>query len=104
MSPMDQITAVLEPAAALLLLPVTLALPKFNFPSTVPSMNRSSLPVISPLIRIPCVMHAAARGETGSAAGIVLLTGKLTGAVTVLGCEMTGPGAGVCGAACGLAS
>jgi hypothetical protein len=49
-------------------------------------------------------MHAAARGEIGSAAGTVLLTGKLTGALTVLDCEMTGPGAGVCGAACGLAS
>src|SRR6266702_1618516 len=84
---------------------VTLALPKSNLPSKAPSINRSSLPVISPLIRIPCVMHAVARGETGSVAeATVALTGTLAGALTVVGCELTVLGVGAWGAACGFAS
>src|SRR5438093_3328683 len=40
---------------------------RLSFPSTMPSTKRSSLPVTSPLILIPWLMHAAARGEVGSA-------------------------------------
>src|SRR6266852_6714174 len=40
---------------------------RLSFPSTTPSTNRSSLPVTSPLILIPWLMHAAAREEVGSA-------------------------------------
>jgi hypothetical protein len=40
---------------------------RLSFPSTTPSTNRSSLPVTSPLILIPWLMHAAARDEVGSA-------------------------------------
>src|SRR4029077_8834288 len=46
---------------------VRLPFARFNFPSTSPSTKRSSLPVTSPLIRMPWLMHAAAREETGSA-------------------------------------
>jgi hypothetical protein len=45
-------------------------------------MNRSSLPEISPLIRIPWLIHAAALGETGSGAAAAK---ALTGALFVLG-------------------
>src|SRR5467141_4782924 len=40
---------------------------RLSFPSTTPSTNRSSLPVTSPLILIPWLMHAAACDEVGSA-------------------------------------
>ena len=40
---------------------------RLSFPSTTPSTNRSSLPVSSPLIFIPWLMHAAARDDVGSA-------------------------------------
>src|SRR5215471_18207112 len=56
------------------------AVPRSSLPSRAPSTKRSSFPVISPLIRIPCEMHAAARGETGSGdptAGAVALLGVL---------------------------
>src|SRR5215472_17212711 len=43
------------------------ALPMSSLPSSVPSTNRSSFPVISPLMRMPWVTHATARGETGKA-------------------------------------
>src|SRR5437762_3101865 len=36
---------------------------RLSFPSTMPSTKRSSLPVTSPLIRIPWLIHAAARDE-----------------------------------------
>src|SRR5262249_12728219 len=41
------------------------ALPRSSLPSSVPSTNRSSFPMISPLMRMPWVTHATARGETG---------------------------------------
>src|SRR5215469_3415710 len=37
---------------------------RFSFPSTNPSTKRSSVPVTSPLILMPCPMLAAARGES----------------------------------------
>src|SRR6266581_9677258 len=40
---------------------------RLSFPSTIPSTKRSSLPVTSPLILIPWLMHAAARDELGGA-------------------------------------
>src|SRR6266704_1468616 len=40
---------------------------RLSFPSTMPSTKRSSLPVTSPLILIPWLMHAAARDEVGTA-------------------------------------
>src|SRR6266849_7765142 len=40
---------------------------RLSFPSTTPSTNRSSLPITSPLILIPWLMQAAARGEVASA-------------------------------------
>ncbi len=40
---------------------------RLSFPSTTPSTKRSSLPITSPLILIPWLMHAAARDEVGSA-------------------------------------
>jgi len=40
---------------------------RLSFPSTTPSTKRSSLPVTSPLILIPWLMHAATRDEVGSA-------------------------------------
>src|SRR6266851_905799 len=46
---------------------VRLPFVRLSFPSTRPSTNRSSLPVTSPLILIPWLMQAAARGEIGSA-------------------------------------
>src|SRR5260370_11028502 len=46
---------------------VRLPFVKLSFPSTIPSTKRSSLPVTSPLILIPWLMHAAARGEVGGA-------------------------------------
>jgi hypothetical protein len=39
---------------------------RLSFPSTTPSTKRSSLPVTSPLILIPWLMHAAAGDELGS--------------------------------------
>src|SRR5882757_3553770 len=39
---------------------------RLSFPSTTPSTKRSSLPVTSPLILIPWLMHAAARDEIGT--------------------------------------
>src|SRR5437867_2508754 len=36
---------------------------RLSFPSTMPSTKRSSLPVTSPLIRIPWLIQAAARDE-----------------------------------------
>src|SRR5258708_12115900 len=47
---------------------VKLPFAKFSFPSTMPSTKRSSLPITSPLILIPWLMHAAAREEVGGAA------------------------------------
>src|SRR5260370_2185866 len=38
---------------------------RLSFPSTTPSTKRSSLPVTSPLILIPWLMHAATRDELG---------------------------------------
>src|SRR5215470_1678870 len=49
---------------------VTLAPLISNFPSMLPSMNKSSLPVTSPLILIPWLMHAAALEETGRLAAV----------------------------------
>src|SRR5882762_12013040 len=49
---------------------VKLPFAKFSFPSTMPSTKRSSLPVTSPLILIPWLMHAATRGEVGSAPNV----------------------------------
>jgi hypothetical protein len=46
---------------------VRLPFVKLSFPSTIPSTKRSSLPVTSPLILIPWLMHAAARGEVEGA-------------------------------------
>src|SRR5258706_5717594 len=40
---------------------------RLSFPSTTPSTKRSSLPVTSPLIRIPWLMHAATRDELAGA-------------------------------------
>src|SRR3977135_2559998 len=40
---------------------------RLSFPSTTPSTKRSSLPVTSPLILIPWLMHAAVRDEVGNA-------------------------------------
>src|SRR5437660_7096926 len=40
---------------------------RLSFPSTTPSTKRSSLPMTSPLILIPWLMHAAARDGIGSA-------------------------------------
>src|SRR6266850_7152676 len=64
---------------------------KFSFPSTRPTTNKSSLPVTSPLIRIPWLMHAAARDETGSApelkgapAGVAACTFKGTAGAVML--------------------
>src|SRR6266849_7557036 len=53
---------------------VRLPFVRLSFPSTRPSTNRSSLPVTSPLILIPWLMQAAARGEIGRAleVGLVL--------------------------------
>src|SRR5258708_39284410 len=39
---------------------------RLSFPSTTPSTKRSSLPVTSPLILIPWLMHAAAGDKLGS--------------------------------------
>src|SRR3981189_964187 len=52
---------------------VTLPPPNSSLPSRFPSMNKSSLPVISPLIFIPWLMHAVARAETGAFAGVFAL-------------------------------
>src|SRR4029077_5295279 len=54
---------------------------KLSFPSTVPSTKRSSLPVTSPLIFIPWLMHAAARDEAEGALASdgVLANGTLAG-------------------------
>src|SRR5258706_12339653 len=38
---------------------------RLSFPSTTPSTKRSSLPVTSPLILIPWLIHADARDEIG---------------------------------------
>src|SRR5712692_4928685 len=46
---------------------VKLPLARLSLPSRWPSMKRSSLPVTSPLMQIPWLMQAGARGETGSA-------------------------------------
>src|SRR4029077_746469 len=86
---------------------VTLALPKSNLPSTVPSTNKSSLPVISPLIRMPWLMHAAARGETGNAETGAFGAGELVGAgaLAVLACgKLKLPAAAGCGVSCGFTS
>src|SRR5713101_8319433 len=81
---------------------VTLPLPKSSFPSTVPSTNRSSLPVISPLILIPWAMHAEARGETGSDDGV---TAVEAGALLALGCgKLAAARTGAGGTPCGFAS
>src|SRR5258706_2409293 len=87
---------------------VTVPLPISSFPSTVPSTNRSSFPVISPLILIPWAMHAAARSETGSeedAAEEEGATEDVAGELLGLGCgKLAAAGAGACGAPCGFTS
>src|SRR5579859_4959524 len=50
---------------------VTLAPIMSNFPSMLPSMNKSSFPETSPLILIPWLIHAAALEETGRLVAIV---------------------------------
>src|SRR5216683_835192 len=81
---------------------VTLPLPKSSFPSTVPSTNRSSLPVISPLILIPWAMHAEARGDTGSAEDN---TEPEAGPLLGLGCgTLAAEGTGAGGTPCGFTS
>src|SRR5258707_7215252 len=62
-----------------------------SFPSTTPSRKRSSLPVTSPLILIPWLMHAAAGDELGSPPDS---EGVLAGALLGELAEITG-GAGV---------
>ncbi len=49
---------------------VRLPFVRLSFPSTWPSTKRSSLPVTSPFILIPWLMHAAALEETGTAFGV----------------------------------
>src|SRR4051794_25457700 len=44
---------------------VRLPFAKFTLPSTGPSTKRSSLPVISPFILIPWLMHAVAFADAG---------------------------------------
>src|SRR6266704_5234247 len=60
---------------------------RLSFPSTTPSTKRSSLPVTSPLILIPWLMHAAARDEFGRALEI---EGVLAVAVLDKAAEFTG--------------
>src|SRR5262249_16677394 len=55
------------------------ALPTSSLPSSVPSTNRSSLPVTSPLMRMPCEIQAAARGERGSGDPTAVTGGALLG-------------------------
>src|SRR5258708_5021714 len=73
---------------------------RLSFPSTTPSTKRSSLPVSSPLIFIPWLMHAAAREDVGSAPDGV---GALAGAGLN---ELAGVGAAgrLLGTTSGLAS
>src|SRR5258708_28297573 len=53
---------------------------RLSFPSTTPSTKRSSLPVTSPLILIPWLMHAAAGDKLGSPPdGEGVLAGALLG-------------------------
>src|SRR5437667_11103260 len=59
---------------------------RLSFPSTTPSTKRSSLPVTSPLILIPWLMHAAARDEI---AGVPESVGPVTGAL-LDGCARVG--------------
>src|SRR5216683_4183629 len=60
---------------------------RLSFPSTTPSTKRSSLPVTSPLILIPWLMHAAARDGVGSApdAEGVLAVAVLDGVAEIAG-------------------
>ena len=64
--------------------------------------------MISPLILIPCEMHAAARGETGSeedAAEEGAAEEDVAGELLGLGCgKLAAAGAGACGAPCGFTS
>src|ERR1700688_4658834 len=46
---------------------VKVLFPRLSLPSKWPSIKRSSLPVTSPVMRMPWLMQAAAFGETGSA-------------------------------------
>ena len=67
---------------------VSTALLNVTFPSTFPSMNRSSLPVISPLIRMPWLKHATAFEEVGTLVDGLELAGPEAGVGVV---EFTGP-------------
>src|SRR5437879_12420979 len=79
---------------------VRLPFVKFSFPSTKPSTNKSSLPVTSPLIRIPWLIHAAERVETGSALEIGgVMEGVAAGAF-----DVTPWAATLSGAPCGFGS
>src|SRR5882724_6368715 len=79
---------------------VRLPFVKFSFPSTKPSTNKSSLPVTSPLIRIPWLMQAGVRDETGSALELrEVLAGAAAGAF-----EVTAGAAAFSVAPCGFAS
>src|SRR5260370_34381509 len=65
---------------------VSTALRNVTFPSTFPSMNRSSLPVISPLIRMPWLKHATAFGEVGAPDICFELAGaEVEGVLAVIG-------------------
>src|SRR5262249_49364621 len=50
---------------------VKLPFVRFSFPSTTPSMYKSSLPVTSPLMRIPALMLAPPRGEADVKGGVL---------------------------------
>src|SRR5450432_657347 len=79
---------------------VKLPLARLSLPSTNPSTKRSSLPVTSPLIRIPWLMEAVAPDETGARTGVTC--GGLAGALPNVG-ALTGE-LGLSGVPCGFAS
>src|SRR5450631_755937 len=61
---------------------VRLLLASVSLPSIGPSIKRSSLPVTSPLMRIPWLMQAAARAETGGAEASRLLEAEVPAEVS----------------------
>src|ERR1700682_2902994 len=70
---------------------------RLSFPSTTPSTKRSSLPVTSPLILIPWLMHAAVRDEFESAPdseGVLAVAGPDEVAEFTGGAELPGTPSG----------